>query len=97
MATTYPVRAEARGFSTAYLLTAATAVIMATVSAVGAFAEDWLYRDNALVTATFRGQDMITLVVAVPHESQPFTDALLRVKACRHFLPSPPAASPESA
>lgn len=54
------------GFPTAYLLTAATAVTMATVSAVGVFATDWLYRDNALVTATFRGQDMVTLVVAVP-------------------------------
>ena len=54
------------GFPTAYLLTAATAVTMATVSAVGVFATDWLYRDNALVTATFRGQDMVTLAVAVP-------------------------------
>lgn len=54
------------GFAAAYLLTAATAVTMATVSAVGVFATDWLYRDNALVTATFRGQDMVTLVVAVP-------------------------------
>ncbi len=26
----------------------------------------WLYRDNALVTATFRGQDVVTLFVAVP-------------------------------
>ncbi len=39
---------------------------MATVSAVGVFATDWLYRDNTLVTTTFRGQDMVTLVVAVP-------------------------------
>jgi hypothetical protein len=54
------------GFPTAYLLTAATAATMATVSAVGVFATDWLYRDNTLVTATFRGQDMVTLVVAVP-------------------------------
>jgi hypothetical protein len=54
------------GFPTAYLLTAATAATMATVSAVGVFATDWLYRDNVLVTATFRGQDMVTLVVAVP-------------------------------
>ena len=54
------------GFAAAYLLTAATAVTMATVSAVGVFATDWLYRDNALVTATFRGQDVVTLVVAVP-------------------------------
>ncbi len=27
------------------------------------------------------------LIVAVPHAPQPFSDALLRVKACRHFLP----------
>ncbi len=27
------------------------------------------------------------LVVAVPHAPQPFTEALLRVKACRYFLP----------
>ena len=54
------------GFLTAYLLTAATAATMATASAVGVFATDWLYRDNALITATFRGQDMVTLVVAVP-------------------------------
>jgi hypothetical protein len=53
-------------FPTAYLLTGATAATMATASAVGVFATDWLYRDNALVTATFRGQDMVTLVVAVP-------------------------------
>ena len=54
------------GFRAAYLLTAATAATMATASAVGVFATDWLYRDNALITATFRGQDMVTLVVAVP-------------------------------
>jgi hypothetical protein len=54
------------GFPAAYLLTAATAATMATVSAVGVFATDWLYRDNPLVTATFRGQDIVTLVVAVP-------------------------------
>ncbi len=54
------------GLAAAYLLTAATAATMATVSAVGVFATDWLYRDNALISATFRGQDMVTLVVAVP-------------------------------
>ena len=54
------------GFPTAYVLTAATALTMATASAVGVVPTDWLYRDNALVTATFRGQDMVTLVVAVP-------------------------------
>ena len=54
------------GLQTAYLLTGATAATMATASAVGVFATDWLYRDNALITATFRGQDMVTLLVAVP-------------------------------
>ena len=53
------------GFETAYLLTAAPAVTMVPVS-VGVFATDRLCRDNALVTATFRGQDMVTLMVAVP-------------------------------
>ncbi len=54
------------GLQAAYVLTAATAATMTTASAVGVFATDWLYRDNALVTATFRGQDMVTLLVAVP-------------------------------
>ena len=54
------------GLRLAYLLTGATAATMATASAGGVFATDWLYRDNALITATFRGQDMVTLVVAVP-------------------------------
>jgi hypothetical protein len=27
------------------------------------------------------------IVVAVPHSAQPFAEALLRVKACRHYLP----------
>ena len=47
------------GFPAAYLLTGATAATIATASAVGVFATDWLYRDNALVTATYRGQDMV--------------------------------------
>lgn len=54
------------GLGLAYLLTAAAAATMTTASTVGAFAPDWLYRDNALITATFRGQDFVTLVVAVP-------------------------------
>lgn len=49
-----------------YVLTAMTAVAMAVVSAAGAFAPQWLYRDNPLITATFRGQDSVTLTVAVP-------------------------------
>jgi hypothetical protein len=60
------MRSGRQGFPTAYLLSAATAATMATVSAVGVFATDWLYRDNPLITATFRGQDMVTLAVAVP-------------------------------
>lgn len=41
-------------------------MVMAVASAVGAVAPSWLYRDNPLVAATFRGQDVVTLVVAVP-------------------------------
>jgi hypothetical protein len=61
-----PLRARTSGLWTAYLLTALAAITMASASAGGVFATDWLYRDNALITATFRGQDMVTLVVAVP-------------------------------
>ncbi len=50
----------------AYVLSAAAAVAMAGAAATGVFAPSWLYRDNALVSATFRGQDVVTLVVAVP-------------------------------
>lgn len=52
--------------SVAYWLTGAVAVAMAVAAAGGAFAPDWLYRDNPLVSATFRGQDVVTLLVAVP-------------------------------
>jgi hypothetical protein len=52
--------------SVAYWLTGAVAVAMAVAAAGGAIAADWLYRDNPLVTATFRGQDVVTLLVAVP-------------------------------
>ncbi len=54
------------GLRTAYALTVGSAAVMTAVSAVGVFATDWLYRDNDLITATFRGQDVVTLVVAVP-------------------------------
>lgn len=50
----------------AYVLSALVAVTMAAVSAGGVFATAWLYRDNPLITSTFRGQDIVTLVVAVP-------------------------------
>jgi len=59
-------RARRSGLRTAYLLTALAAITMASASAGGVFATDWLYRDNALISATFRGQDVVTLVVAVP-------------------------------
>jgi hypothetical protein len=49
-----------------YLLTGLAAVGMAVVAAGGAFAPAWLYRDNPLIAATFRGQDLVTLAVAVP-------------------------------
>lgn len=51
---------------TAYVLSWIAAALMALVSAGGAIAPEWLYRDNDLVTYAFRGQDIVTLVVAVP-------------------------------
>lgn len=59
-------RVRRSGLWTAYLLTALAAITMASASAGGVFATDWLYRDNALIAAMFRGQDIVTLVVAVP-------------------------------
>jgi len=50
----------------AYRLTALAAVALAVVSAGGVLDSGWLYRDNPLVVATFRGQDLVTLAVAVP-------------------------------
>jgi len=50
----------------AYALTVLAALAMTSVSAGGAFASQWLYRDNPLITATFRAQDVVTLAVAVP-------------------------------
>lgn len=50
----------------AYWLTGLVALAMAVVSAGGVFGAGWLYRDNPLIAATFRGQDMVTLVVALP-------------------------------
>ncbi len=49
-----------------YLLTGLVAVAIAVVAAGGAFAPEWLYRDNPLIAATFHGQDLVTLAVAVP-------------------------------
>ena len=56
----------ARGLKAAYVLTVLTIVLLVVVSAGGAFGSGWLYRDNSLITATFRGQDWVTLLVAVP-------------------------------
>ena len=50
----------------AHWLTGATVIAMAVVAAGGAFGSDWPYRDNPLIRATFRGQDLITVFVAVP-------------------------------
>lgn len=50
----------------AYLLTVVTVALLVVVSAGGAFRSSQLYRDNALISATFRGQDWVTLLVAVP-------------------------------
>ncbi|HEX5335084.1 MAG TPA: hypothetical protein VFW55_04340 [Propionicimonas sp.] len=57
---------ESPDLRVAYLLTGLAAVAMAVVSAGGAFAPAWLYRDNPLITATFRGQDLVTVIAAVP-------------------------------
>ncbi len=57
---------ESPDLRVAYLLTGLAAVAMAVVAAGGAFAPEWLYRDNPLIAATFRGQDLVTLAVAVP-------------------------------
>ncbi|MGV8908571.1 MAG: hypothetical protein ACOH1Y_06270, partial [Propionicimonas sp.] len=51
---------------TARRLTAVLVVLLVVVSAGGAFGTAWLYRDNPLISATFRGQDWVTLLVAVP-------------------------------
>jgi hypothetical protein len=50
----------------AYVLTVVAVVLLVVASAGGAIGSSRLYRDNPLITATFRGQDWITLLVAVP-------------------------------
>ena len=47
-------------------LTGVAVVAMTVVAGAGAFGAGWPYRDNPLIVATFRGQDLITLFVAVP-------------------------------
>jgi hypothetical protein len=49
----------------AYVLSAIIVILAIVVSAGGLFTDD-LYRDNALVTAGWFGNDLVTLVVAVP-------------------------------
>ncbi len=56
---------ESPQLGVSYRLTAFVAAAMGVVSAGGAFAPG-LYRDNPLIAATFRGQDVVTLFVAVP-------------------------------
>jgi len=50
---------------TAYVLSAIIAILALVASAGGLFL-DGPYRDNALVTAGWFGNDLVTLVVAVP-------------------------------
>jgi hypothetical protein len=40
--------------------------LLAVVASAGGLLMDDLYRDNSLVTAAFRGNDLVTLVIAVP-------------------------------
>ncbi len=47
-----------------YILSVVIAILMAAASAAGLFTH--LYRDNTLVTAAWRGNDLVTLFVAVP-------------------------------
>ena len=56
----------APGLKVPYGLTGALVVLLVVVSAGGAVGAGWLYRDNPLISATFSGQDWITLLVAVP-------------------------------
>lgn len=51
-------------FRIAAILSAFIVVLAAVVSAAGLFTS--LYRDNPLVTAAFRGNDLVTLVLVVP-------------------------------
>jgi hypothetical protein len=64
-ATVASTRANPAEFSTAFRLTTSIA-LLATVASVGGLQLSNLYRDNAFVTAAWRGTDLVTLVVAVP-------------------------------
>lgn len=50
---------------TAYRLSALVVVLMAVTAGLGLFSHD-VYRDNALVAASWYGNDLVTLVVAAP-------------------------------
>lgn len=52
-------------FNTAFILSVLIALFMAAASLGGVLIED-LYRDNAFVALLWRGNDLVTLVVAVP-------------------------------
>jgi len=52
-------------FKSAYVLSAIVAILAIVASAEGLFLGA-LYRDNSLVTSAFRGNDLVTLIVAVP-------------------------------
>lgn len=52
-------------FKPAYILSIIIALLAAIASAGGLFV-DGLYRDNALVTTAFQGNDVVTLFIAVP-------------------------------
>lgn len=54
-----------RSLRASFVMSGLIAALMAFVSAVGVFAPQ-VYRDNALIAHTFPGQDLVTLVVAVP-------------------------------
>ena len=43
--------------------------------------------DIAAAREVVKSIPVSTIALAVPHNPQPFTDQLLRVKACRHYLP----------
>lgn len=59
------MRAEGPAATVVHLLAAGVAVLMAVAAATGLLAPT-VYRDNELVTAGWRGNDLVTLVVAMP-------------------------------
>jgi hypothetical protein len=55
---------ESRVFRVSFVLSVIVAALAALASGVGLFAD--VYRNNALTTLAFRGNDMVTLIVGVP-------------------------------